>query len=84
MSPLKMTLPALATAALALAACSAETEETTYEVDAEDVGGGELQVADPQPGEVPVDLPETPMKNVDPASEGDEMGEGDAGQPVEQ
>jgi hypothetical protein len=49
--------------ALALAACAPE-EEATYEVGVEDVGGGELQVADPQPGEVQVDLPETPMKNV--------------------
>jgi len=75
MSLLKVAVPALAVSALALAACAQEAEETTYEVDAEDMGGGELQVADPQEGEVPVDLPETPMKNVDPEAETEEMGE---------
>lgn len=49
---------------LALAACAPEAEEKAYEVDAEDVGGGELQVADPDPEAVPVELPETPMTNV--------------------
>lgn len=62
--PIRPSLPAAAILALALAACSPEAEEKTYEVGAEDVGGGELQVADPQPGDVEVDLPETPMKNV--------------------
>lgn len=56
-------LPAAAVL-LALAACAPEAEEKTYEVDAEDVGGGELQVADPDPEAVPVELPETPMTNV--------------------
>lgn len=55
--------------AIALAACAQEPEETTYAVDAEDVGGGELQVADPGPDDVVVDLPETPMKNVDPQAD---------------
>ncbi len=58
---------------LALAACSAEPEDKNYEVGVEDVGGGELQVADPQPDDVEVDLPETPMKNV--PDEGDDEGE---------
>ena len=56
-------LPAVALL-LALAACAPEAEEKTYEVGAEDVGGGELQVADPDPDAVPVELPETPMTNV--------------------
>jgi len=51
--------------ALGLAACAPEAEQdVTYEVGVEDVGGGELQVADPQPGDVEVNLPETPMINV--------------------
>ena len=50
-------------AALALAAC-AEAEDTTYEVDATDEGGGELIVADQQPEAVEVDTPDTPMTNV--------------------
>jgi hypothetical protein len=58
-------LPAAAAAALlALAACAPDAEEKTYEVGVEDVGGGELQVADPEAEGVPVDLPETPMVNV--------------------
>jgi len=60
--------PALALSAaalLALAACAEEpAEETTYEPAVEDVGGGELQVADPDAQGVPVDVPETPMTNV--------------------
>lgn len=68
----------LACPALALAACAPEAEEdTTYEVGVEDVGGGELQVADPQPGEIPVDLPETPMKNVPAETVGEGDGEED-------
>lgn len=66
-----LAMPALAIPALALSACAPEEEESTYEVGVEDVGGGELQVADPQPGEVPVDLPETPMKNVPAEGEAD-------------
>ena len=50
-------------AALALAAC-AEPEDTAYEVDATDEGGGELIVAEQQPEAVEVDTPDTPMTNV--------------------
>jgi hypothetical protein len=50
-------------AALALAAC-AEAEDTTYEVDATDEGGGELIVTKQQPDAVEVDTPDTPMTNV--------------------
>jgi ABC-type Fe3+-hydroxamate transport system substrate-binding protein len=50
-------------AALALAAC-AEAEDTTYEVDATDEGGGELIVTEQQPEAVEVDTPDTPMTNV--------------------
>lgn len=53
---------------LALAACAPEAEEKAYEVGAEDVGGGELQVSEADPDAVPVELPETPMTNV-PAEE---------------
>ena len=71
MSSLKPLIAALILPTFGLAACAPEEEEdVTYEVGVEDVGGGELQVADPQPGDVPVNLPETPMKNV-PASEDD-------------
>lgn len=59
-----------AAAALALAACDQAKDETTYEADAEDLGGGELQVADPDPDAVPVDVPETEMTNV-PLQEGE-------------
>ena len=55
-----------ATAALALPACGETEEETTYEADAVDLSGGELQVADPDPDAVPVDLPETEMTNAPP------------------
>ncbi len=51
-------------AAFALAACGAEPEETAYEVDATDEGGGELIVTQPDPDAVPVDTPDTPMTNV--------------------
>ena len=50
-------------AALALAACG-EAEDTTYEVDATDEGGGELIVTEEQPDAVEVDTPDTPMTNV--------------------
>lgn len=63
---------ALAIPALALSACAQEEEEKTYEVGVEDVSGGELQVADPQPGEVEVNLPQTPMKNVPAQTETDD------------
>ena len=76
MKATKLTLSTLAIPALALAACAPEAEEeTTMEVGVEDVGGGELQVADPQPGEVQVDLPETPMKNVPAEPESDSEAE---------
>lgn len=52
------------TAALALAACGGQPEETTYEADAEDVSGGELIVTEQDPDAVPVDTPDTPMTNV--------------------
>jgi len=52
--------------ALALAACTAEEEETTYEPAVEDLSGGELQMADPDAEGVEVDLPETEMTNVPP------------------
>lgn len=55
-----------ATAALTLAACGQAEEEATYEVDAEDLSGGELQVADPDPDAVPVEVPETEMTNAPP------------------
>ena len=51
-------------AAFALAACGAEPEEPTYEVDVTDEGGGELIVTQPDPDAVPVDTPDTPMTNV--------------------
>ena len=51
-------------AAFALAACGAEPEETAYEGDATDEGGGELIVTQPDPDAVPVDTPDTPMTNV--------------------
>lgn len=62
----KLTGPVLALAVLALplAACGeAEEDNTTYEADVEDLGGGEIQVREPVDGEVPVDLPETEMTN---------------------
>lgn len=49
-------------AALALAACGQE-QETTYEADATDLGGGELIVTEEDPDAVPVDTPDTPMTN---------------------
>lgn len=61
-------------AAMALAAC-ADTEETTYEVDATDVGGGELIVREEDPDAIPVELPETPMTNVPPGEQGAATGE---------
>lgn len=51
-------------ASFALAACGGEPEETTYEADATDVGGGELIVTEEDPAAVPVDTPDTPMTNV--------------------
>lgn len=54
--------------ALALAACAGEEEETAYEVGAEDLSGGDLQVREPKEGEVPVDVPEVEMTSV-PAEE---------------
>lgn len=80
MTLLKVAVPALAISTLtistlALAACAQEEEEKTYEVGVEDISGGELQVADPQPGDVQVNLPETPMKNVPAEVEGEEGAE---------
>lgn len=49
-------------AALALAACGgAEEEDVDYEVEAQDLSGGELIARDPNEEAVPVDLPETEM-----------------------
>ncbi len=58
-------------AALALSACggAADEETTTYETDTVDQSGGELEVVQPDPDAVPVELPETEMTNV-PAGEG--------------
>lgn len=58
-------LPALL-GALALAGCNQqkEEEEVTYEVPVKDLSGGEFVVRQPQPGEVPVDVPDIPMKPV--------------------
>ena len=81
MTSLRPLMVALILPTFGLAACAPEAEEdVTYEVGVEDVGGGELQVADPQPGEVQVNLPETPMRNVPaeeaaPASEATEASE---------
>lgn len=53
--------------ALALGACG-EKEETTFEPGATDVSGSELKVEPVKPGEVPVNVPEVPMKAVPDAS----------------
>lgn len=63
----------LVPAALALALAACAEEEPTYEADAEDLSGGELQVADPDAEGVPVDLPETEMTNVPPEPVYEEM-----------
>ena len=62
-----MTKPAFPTSAiiaLAVAACNPESEQKEYEVGASDEGGGELIAREPDPEEVDVDLPETPMTPV--------------------
>lgn len=66
-------------AALALAACGQE-QETTYEADATDLGGGELIVTEEEPDAVPVDIPDTPMTNVPDDTAGDT---GEAGDPAQ-
>ncbi|MGC1269992.1 MAG: hypothetical protein WA842_05270 [Croceibacterium sp.] len=53
--------------ALALAGCG-EKEETTFEPGATDLSGSELKVEPQRPGEVPVNVPEVPMKAVPDAS----------------
>ena len=69
-------LIAPATFAFALAACGSAEEETTYEPDAEIVGGdSELQMSETEADAVPVELPETEMSNV-PAEEVPEDMEG--------
>ncbi|QIQ87234.1 hypothetical protein [Erythrobacter sp.] len=60
--------------ALVLAACGGPEEEPAYEVDAEDLSGGELQVRTPKEGEVPVELPKTEMTNVPPEEVGEDGG----------
>lgn len=52
---------------LALSACG-EKEPTTFEPGATDVSGSELKVEPVKPGEVPVNVPEVPMKAVPDAS----------------
>ena len=51
-------------AALALAACSQDDSDATYEAGVEDQSGGELIVSTPDPSAVPVTVPDTPMTNV--------------------
>lgn len=51
------------TLAFTLAACG-EKEETTFEPGATDLSGSELNVEPVKPGEVPVTVPEVPMKAV--------------------
>lgn len=70
---------ALAAAGL-LAACGAEPEEKSYEVDATDQSGGELIVSDVDPEAVPVDTPDTEMVSVPEgeAADGTEEGEPEA------
>jgi hypothetical protein len=67
-----------ACAAFALSAC-ADEEQRTYEADAEDLSGGDLQVGQRQAGEVPVDVPETEMTMVPPAEAEGAMAEDEAG-----
>ena len=54
-------LTASLVAALALAGCQAEETETSLEVDATDMSGGELIATPADEEAVAVDLPETPM-----------------------
>lgn len=61
--------------AIALAACAGEEEDTAYEAGAEDLSGGELQVREPEEGEVPVDVPEVEMTSVPPEEAGEGEGE---------
>ena len=55
-----------AAAAFTLSACGQAEEESRYEADAEDLSGGDLQVADPDPDAVPVTVPKTEMTNAPP------------------
>jgi hypothetical protein len=57
-------LSALAALALPLAACGGAEDDTEYQADVEDLSGGEIQLREPVPGEVPVELPKTEMTNV--------------------
>ncbi|HTN15749.1 MAG TPA: hypothetical protein VL094_13175 [Sphingomonadaceae bacterium] len=41
---------------------------TELKADVTDVSGGELIVTEPTPGEVPVNVPDTPMTNVPPSA----------------
>lgn len=59
-----------------LTACG-EPEEKSYEVDATDESGGELIVSEVDPEAVPVDTPDTEMRNVAPEEEAAE-GEAEA------
>jgi hypothetical protein len=64
-------VPTTAILALALAACNGEGDQVSYDVQAEDQGGGEL-IARPADAEgVEVDLPDTPMTPVPPEEDGD-------------
>lgn len=59
-------MPLSAALAFTLAACGqSDDEEMTVEPGVEDVGGGELIVTEDDPNAVDVNLPETPMVNVD-------------------
>ena len=51
-------------AALTLAACGGEPEETTLTTDIEDQSGGELIVTEVDPAAIPVDTPDTVMTPV--------------------
>ncbi|QFT76647.1 hypothetical protein [Erythrobacter sp. THAF29] len=61
-----LTIPLAAILSLGIIGCSGEQEREakTYEVGAEDLGGGELIAREVDPDEVPVDLPDTPMTPV--------------------
>lgn len=45
-----------------------EEGKTELKADVTDLSGGELIVTEPTPGEVPVNVPDTPMTNVPPSA----------------
>lgn len=67
-SPANLACKALLVAATAICLSACDRQEPTYETDVEDVSGGELIVGEETPGLPPVELPETPMTNVPPAT----------------